>query len=231
MLLLVDDDRALREVLADYFGARGYATRGLSGTHTLESVIRETHPVAVILDRMMPGEDGVAACRRLRARGIEVPIILLTALDEAIERVIGLESGADDYLCKPFDPRELEARIATIVRRARSTPGHGGRRSFGEFEFDMDVRVLLRAGTPVVLAPREASLLHLLIGHSGEALTREQLLEASDVGAENFDRAVDAAIYRLRRVIEEDPTRPRFIRTARGVGYCFHPDDSDLGGR
>jgi two-component system phosphate regulon response regulator OmpR len=230
LILVVDDDHALREVLADYFGARGYATRGLPDTQALEPVIRETQPAVVILDRMMPGEDGVSACRRLRARGIDVPIILLTAIDATIDRIVGLESGADDYLGKPFDPRELEARIATVLRRPRRmTHQSAARQSFGPFEFDLEVRVLLRAGTPVLLTPREAALLHLLIVHAREPLTREQLLEPAEAAMEHFDRAVDAAIYRLRRVIEDDPTRPRFIRTVRGVGYAFHPEIADPG--
>lgn len=229
LVLIVDDDASLRAVLQDYFTGRGYRARELPDASALESTIRALSPAVVILDRMMPGEDGALACRHLRARGFDVPVILLTAVDETIDRIIGLESGADDYVGKPFDPRELEARVATVLRRPRRLAGNHEGVCFGEFTFDLELRVLLRAGVPVTLTPREATLLWSLVTNAPLPLTRDQLLDSSGDDAAQFDRAVDAAIYRLRRIIEKDPARPRFIRTIRGVGYVFNPSPSDAG--
>jgi len=229
LILIVDDDAALREVLRDFFDARGYATQQLPDTRMLERRLHEAQPAIVILDRMMPGEDGVTACRRLRAGGHDVPVILLTAIDEPIDRVIGLESGADDYVGKPFDPRELEARIATILRRPRRVLRPENCLRFGAFEFDVALRLLVRDGVPVALAPREAALLAALARCAGRGLTRDELLERAGTDKEQFDRAVDAAIYRLRRIIEVDPARPQFIRTVRGVGYFLETAPADTG--
>jgi two-component system phosphate regulon response regulator OmpR len=229
LILIVDDDASLREVLRDYFGGRGYCSRELPDASALESTVRALSPALVILDRMMPGEDGVLACRRLRARGCDVPVILLTAVDETIDRVIGLESGADDYVGKPFDPRELEARVATILRRPRRFAGDATSVGFGPFAFNLELRVLMRAGVPVALTPRESTLLWSLLTSAPRPLTRDQLLDCVGGEAAQFDRAVDAAIYRLRRIIEDDPARPRFIRTIRGVGYVFDRAPPDSG--
>jgi two-component system phosphate regulon response regulator OmpR len=222
-LLVVDDDAGLRQVLAQYLTPRGFAVRELPDARGLEDAVRELAPALVVLDRMLPGGDGVAACRRLRAGGIDVPVILLTARDDPIDRVLGLESGADDYVGKPFDPRELEARIRTVLRRPRRMAHVVAGARFGAFVFDRASGVLTRGGARVALSAGEVALLTALTAQPRVPLTREDLLAASG-SAESFDRAVDHAVSRLRRIVEADPARPRYIQTVRGVGYVFVPD-------
>ena len=224
-LLVVDDDAGLRQVLAQYFAPRGFAVSELPDARTLEDTIRRQAPALVVLDRMLPGGDGVAACRRLRAGGIDVPVILLTARDDPIDRVLGLESGADDYVGKPFDPRELEARINTVLRRPRRMAHVDASVRFGAFAFDWASGVLTREGARIALSAGEIVLLTALTARPRVPLTREDLLAANG-SAESFDRAVDHAVSRLRRIVETDPAQPRYIQTVRGVGYVFVPDAS-----
>ena len=178
---------------------------------------------------MRPGEDGLAACRRLRARGEMRPVIMLTARDEPVDRVIGLQMGADDYLGKPFDPRELVARIETVLRRASpplSAPlANGGLYRFGVWTLDRATRQLQNGDKNVALTSGEFALLNALITHAGQPMKRERLLELTR-GDENetFDRAIDVQIHRLRRLIEVDPAQPRYLQTVWGVGYIFVPD-------
>ena len=178
---------------------------------------------------MMPGEDGLAACRRLRARGETRPIIILTARDEPVDRVIGLEMGADDYVGKPFDPRELVARIDAVLRRGAQTTAapvlQGGVFRFGDWSFDRATRQLSRAGESVALTSGEFALLNALVSNAGRPMKRERLLELTrGDDSESFDRAIDVQIHRLRRLIEEDPSHPRYLQTVWGVGYVFVPD-------
>jgi two-component system phosphate regulon response regulator OmpR len=217
-LLVVDDDAGLRQVLVQYFSARGCAVAERPDAADLAE-----SPALVVLDRMLPGEDGVSACRRLRAQGIDVPVILLTAKDDPIDRVIGLESGADDYVGKPFDPRELEARIKSVLRRPRRLVTDEAAVAFGEFVFDRKHGVLTRNTQRIALSAGETALLAALTAHPRVPLAREDLLAAAG-GADSFDRAVDHAVSRLRRIVEPDAARPRYIQTVRGVGYVFVPD-------
>lgn len=228
-ILLVDDDPELRQLLATYLGRHGFDTLLLPDTRQLDSYLERFQPQLVVLDLMMPGEDGLAACRRLRARGETLPIIMLTARDEPVDRVIGLEMGADDYVGKPFDPRELVARIEAVLRRGVQNAAipvlQGGTCSFGEWTFDRATRVLSRSGESVALTSGEFALLNALITNAGKPMKRERLLELTrGDDSESFDRAIDVQIHRLRRLIEEDPAHPRYLQTVWGVGYVFVPD-------
>jgi two-component system phosphate regulon response regulator OmpR len=222
-LLVVDDDAGLRQVLVQYFSARGCAVAERPDAADLAEAIAAESPALVVLDRMLPGEDGVSACRRLRAQGIDVPVILLTAKDDPIDRVIGLESGADDYVGKPFDPCELEARIKSVLRRPRRLVADEAAVAFGEFVFDRLHGVLTRNAQRIALSAGETALLAALTARPRVPLAREDLLAAAG-GADSFDRAVDHAVSRLRRIVEPDAARPRYIQTVRGVGYVFVPD-------
>ena len=228
-ILLVDDDPELRQLLATYLGRHGFDTLLLPDTRQLDAFLERYQPQLVVLDLMMPGEDGLAACRRLRARGETLPIIMLTARDEPVDRVIGLEMGADDYVGKPFDPRELVARIEAVLRRgvqpAAAPVLQGGDFRFGEWRFDRAARQLSRDGEAVALTSGEFALLNALVSNAGRSMKRERLLELTrGDDSESFDRAIDVQIHRLRRLIEEDPAKPRYLQTVWGVGYVFVPD-------
>ncbi len=226
-LLVVDDDPALRQLLADYLNKHGYDTLLAPDAQGLAARIARFAPDLVVLDRMMPGGDGAEACRSLRALGEDIPIILLTARDEAVDRIIGLEAGADDYLGKPFDPRELLARIEAVLRRKRgpSALTKDAPVEFGAFVFDPVTRQLKRGDEIVKLTGGEINLLEALVKNAGKPLSRERLLTLArdDEGGERNDRAIDIAVLRLRRAIEDDPKQPRWIQTVWGTGYRFSP--------
>ncbi|MBN9424240.1 MAG: two-component system response regulator OmpR [Candidatus Accumulibacter sp. 66-26] len=228
-ILLIDDDPELRQLLATYLGRHGFDTLLLPDTRQLDAYLERYHPHLVVLDLMMPGEDGLAACRRLRARGETLPVIMLTARDETVDRVIGLEMGADDYVGKPFDPRELVARIEAVLRRgarpAAAPDPAGGVLRFGEWTFDRAARQLSRGGEPVALTSGEFALLNALVANASRPMKRERLLELTRGDeSESFDRAIDVQMHRLRRLIEDDPAHPRYLQTVWGVGYTFVPD-------
>lgn len=230
-ILLVDDDAELRQLLATYLSRYGFDTLLLPDTRQLDAYLARFTPHLVILDLMMPGEDGLAACRRLRARGETLPIIMLTARDEPVDRVIGLEMGADDYVGKPFDPRELVARIEAVLRRGARPPAspdpEGGMLRFGAWTLDRGARQLSREGEgeAVALTSGEFALLNALVANANRPMKRERLLELTRGDeSESFDRAIDVQIHRLRRLIETDPAHPRYLQTVWGVGYVFVPD-------
>lgn len=224
-ILIVDDDPELRQLLSTYLSRHGYDSLVAEDATDIEQRITRFAPDLVILDRMMPGGNGVDACRRLRALHEDIPIILLTAKDEPVDRIIGLESGADDYVGKPFDPRELLARIEAVLRRkqgpsalTKDQPVH-----FGPFVFDPKQRQLLKNDELVHLTGGELNLLEALISNPNKPLSRDRLLTLArddEEGVRN-DRAIDIAILRLRRTIEEDPKNPRWIQTVWGIGYRF----------
>ncbi len=228
-ILLVDDDPELRQLLATYLGRHGFDTLLLPDTRQLDAFLERYQPQLLVLDLMLPGEDGIAACRRLRARGETRPIIMLTARDETIDRVIGLETGADDYVGKPFDPRELVARIEAVLRRGARTPAapdpEGGVTRFGNWLFDRASRQLSKDGQVVGLTSGEFALLNALVANANRPMKRERLLELTrGETTEAFDRAIDVQIHRLRRLIEVDHAHPRYLQTVWGIGYVFVPD-------
>jgi len=226
-ILVVDDDIELRQLLAQYLNKQGFDTLLAEDANDLEAKIAKFAPDLVVLDRMMPGRDGLQACRDLRAAVEDIPIILLTAKDEAVDRIMGLESGADDYVGKPFDPRELLARVEAVLRRKAgpSALKPNGPYRFGPFSFDPVLRQLFRDQVPIKLTGGEINLLQALIEHAGKPLSRERLLALArdDDSGERHDRAIDIAILRLRRAIEDDPKSPRWIQTVWGLGYRFSP--------
>jgi two-component system phosphate regulon response regulator OmpR len=225
----------LRQLLATYLGRHGFDTLLLPDTRQLDAYLERYQPHLLVLDLMMPGEDGLAACRRLRARGETLPVIMLTARDEPVDRVLGLEMGADDYVGKPFDPRELVARIEAVLRRGARPPAspdpEGGIYRFGVWTFDRATRQLLRDGEPVALTSGEFALLNVLVTNANRPMKRERLLELTRGDeSESFDRAIDVQMHRLRRLIEADHTHPRYLQTVWGVGYVFVPDGETLAG-
>ncbi len=228
-ILLIDDDAELRQLLATYLGRHGFDTLLLPDTRQLDAFLERYQPQLLVLDLMLPGEDGLAACRRLRARGEIRPVIMLTARAEPVDRVIGLEMGADDYLGKPFDPRELVARIEAVLRRGSRSPAApdpgGGFTRFGGWLLDHGTRQLSKNGQAVALTSGEFALLSTLIANARQPMKRERLLELTrGDSSESFDRAIDVQIHRLRRLLEVDPARPRYLQTVWGVGYVFVPD-------
>lgn len=226
-VLVVDDDPALLQLLADYLNRHQYDTLLAPNASDLEARIHRYNPDLIVLDRMMPDGDGAEACRRLRQQGEDIPIILLTAKDETVDRVIGLEAGADDYLGKPFDPRELLARIEAVLRRKKGASALTKDKpvAFGPFIFDPVTRQLHRGDTLIKLTGGEVNLLEALVSNPGKPLSRERLLALArdDEEGERNDRAIDIAVLRLRRALEDDPKQPRWIQTVWGVGYRFSP--------
>jgi two-component system phosphate regulon response regulator OmpR len=226
-ILVVDDDPALRQLLADYLNRHGYDTLLAPDASDLPARIQRYSPDLIVLDRMLPDGDGAQACRQLRQQGEDIPVILLTARDETVDRVIGLEAGADDYLGKPFDPRELLARVEAVLRRKKGASALNKDKpvSFGPFVFDPATRQLYKDRTLIKLTGGDTNLLEALVSNPGKALSRERLLALArdDESGERNDRAIDIAVLRLRRSIEDDPRQPRWIQTVWGVGYRFSP--------
>lgn len=220
-ILVVDDDRRIRTLLSRYLVREGYFVSAAADTAEAAERMRDFVFDLIVLDVMMPGESGAQFAARLR-EGPEplrsAPILMLTALTETANRVEGLEAGADDYLAKPFDPRELSLRIASILRRARRTERADALVRFGFFAFDPLRGELTKAGAPVRLTTRERDLLRTLVDHAGAIVPRQTLARrASDQNA--AERSVDVEIARLRRKIESDPNAPRYLQTVRGQGY------------
>jgi two-component system phosphate regulon response regulator OmpR len=228
-LIVLDDDPEMRGLLQRYLSENGFAVRTVADAKALDrALVREPADV-LILDLMMPEEDGLSVCRRLRAAGVDTPIIMLTARGDPIDRILGLEMGADDYLPKPFVPRELLARIAAIQRR-RPTTAHldtgEGRVTFGPFVLDLGRMSLTRDGKAIDLTTREFVLLKVLLHHAGRPLSRAQIIDlAMGRDAEVTDRAVDVQIVRLRKLIEADAANPEWIKTVWGHGYVFAKAD------
>jgi len=227
-VLVVDDDPALRRLLADYLNRNGYDTLIAEDASDLEERLQRYHPHLLILDRMLPDGDGTDVCRRLRQSGDNIPIIMLSGRDETKDKIDGLQAGADDYLGKPFSPHELLARIQAVLRRQRH-PLQVRQQTveFGPFSFDVSARMLSRQGLMIKLTSGETNLLEALITNATKPLSRTQLLALIHDSEQSgrSTRAVDIAILRLRRVLEDDPARPRWIQTIWGVGYCFSPGD------
>ncbi|MEW9899503.1 two-component system response regulator OmpR [Chitinivorax sp. PXF-14] len=229
-ILLIDDDPELRSLLQQYLGKQGMNVRTLPDAGELDRRLLRQRPDLLVLDVMMPGEDGLAVCRRLRGQGDDLPIIMLTARSDDIDRIVGLELGADDYLGKPFNPRELVARIhAVLRRRVRLPPGspdpYGEVLRFGPFRLDMGARTLFHDDERITLTSGEFSLLAALAKHPRQPMSRERLIDlARGRSAETIERSIDVQVSRLRKLIEDDASAPRYIQTVWGVGYVFIPD-------
>ncbi|CAN5906003.1 two-component system response regulator OmpR [soil metagenome] len=230
-ILVVDDDVRLRDLLRRYLTEQGFNVASAENADGMNKLwMRERYDL-LVLDLMLPGEDGLAICRRLRGSGDHTPIIMLTAKGEEIDRIIGLEMGADDYLPKPFNPRELVARINAVLRRKApgelpGAPSDGPQTfAFGEFILDLATRTLKKNGESVSLTTGEFSVLKVFARHSRQPLSREKLMEmARGREYEVFDRSLDVQISRLRKLIEPDPSSPIYIQTVWGLGYVFIPD-------
>jgi two-component system phosphate regulon response regulator OmpR len=230
-LLVVDDDPRLRELLRRYLTENDFQVSMAQDAPSMNRLMQRQTFDLIILDLMLPGEDGLSIVRRLRGGGERTPIIMLTAKGDDVDRILGLEMGADDYLPKPFNPRELLARAHAVLRRQPppEVPGAPSAEPasirFGEFHLDLALRKLTRAGQPIPLTSGEFAVLKVFARHPRQALSRDKLMmlaRGREYGA--FDRSLDVQISRLRKLIEDDPQNPRYIQTVWGVGYAFIPD-------
>ena len=236
-VLVVDDDQRLRELVVRYLTEQGFEARAVPDAAGMDKQLARERYDLVVLDLMLPGEDGLAICRRLRAQNTGPAIVMLTAKGDEVDRIVGLEMGADDYLPKPFNPRELVARINAVLRR-RPPPGPPGAPAtgteihrFGVFEFNLATRSLVRDGRQVALTTGEYSVLKVLVQHPRQPLSRDKLMELArgrEYGV--FDRSIDVQISRLRKIVEDDHARPRHIQTVWGFGYVFVPDENPQDG-
>jgi len=242
IILIVDDDLQLQQLLTRYLTEQGYATSAVGDGDAMDHWLEQHQPDLIILDLMLPGEDGLSLARRIRHRAT-TPIIILSARGEELDKIIGLEVGADDYLSKPFNPRELLARIRAVLRRGapaastliedseKNNPAEARQQEtpqqlthFGEFTLDLETRILWRDGTEVELTSGESNLLIILLTHPNRVLSREQLMDMMNAGeVDSFDRSIDVRITRLRRKLDDSSAKPRFIRTVWGEGYRFTP--------
>lgn len=225
-VLVVDDDASLRELLQDYLQREGFKVSGVAEGVAMFDWLSETEPDIIILDLMLPGDDGLTLARRLRQQ-TQVPIIMLSARGDEIDRIIGLEVGADDYLAKPFNPRELLARIRAVLRRPAPQSGNGSAAaqiSFGPYRLELASRRLTCDGGSVTLTGSEFDLLRIFAEHPNRVLDRDRLLDLLKGYERNpFDRSIDVQVARLRAKIEPDKKTPCYIRTVWGRGYIFTP--------
>ena len=232
-IVVVDDDARIRDLLRRYLTQEGFEILLAEDAKALNRLLTRETIDMIILDLMLPGEDGLSICRRLRAANDPTPIIMLTAKVEDVDRIVGLEVGADDYLPKPFNPRELLARIHAVLRRRPRQEAPGAPSSepemvrFGPFEFDLSLRRLTKDGEPITLTTGEFSMLKALVRHPRQPLSRDKLAQlARGREFEPFDRSLDVQISRLRKMLEPDPSSPRYIQTVWGVGYVFVPGET-----
>ncbi len=230
-VLVVDDDQRLRDLLVKYLSGEGYDVKAVPDAKGMDKQLGRDRYDLIVLDLMLPGEDGLAICRRLRSQQTSPAIIMLTAKGDDVDRIVGLEMGADDYLPKPFNPKELAARVKAVLRRRAPAgpPGApdaaGELHRFGRFEFNLSTRALARDGKPVSLTTGEYSVLKVLVQHPRQPLSRDKLMElARGREYEVFDRSIDVQISRLRKIVEDDPAHPKHIQTVWGFGYVFVPD-------
>ncbi|MBA3034407.1 MAG: two-component system response regulator OmpR [Gammaproteobacteria bacterium] len=235
-ILVVDDDLRLRSQLERYLTEQGFAVKTAADAAGMDRLLERELYDLIVLDLMLPGEDGLSICRRLRGNrptGNDIAILMLTAKGDDIDRIVGLELGADDYLPKPFNPRELVARIHAVLRRRATPPPAGAPAAthevmrFGPVEINLATRELTRDGAVTLLTTGEFGLLQVLLKHPRQPLSRDKLMELAR-GREHgvFDRAIDVQISRLRKLVENDPAKPRYIQTVWGFGYVFVPDGS-----
>lgn len=229
-ILIVDDDARLRRLLERFLTEQGYRVRSVEDTAQMDRLLDRELYSLIVLDLMLPGEDGLKACERLREQGTTTPIIMLTAKGDETSRIQGLEMGADDYLPKPFNPRELVARIKAVLRRqSPQIPGapttEENEVTFGDFVLSLSTRELKRGDEVHMLTSGEFSVLKALVHHPRVPLTRDKLMQlARGREWDALERSIDVQISRLRRLLEPDPSKPRYIQTVWGVGYVFVPD-------
>lgn len=227
-LLVVDDDRETRELLSMYLGEQGFDVAAVADGVAMDTWLAANTTDLVILDLMLPGEDGLSLARRLRG-DYKLPIVMISARGEELDRIIGLEVGADDYLPKPFNPRELLARVRAVLRRSAPPsggPNHNDTFEFGPFRFDIAQRVLYRGAEVIELSRAEFDLLHVFVEHPNRVLSRDSIMDLFGTRSRDpFDRSIDVRVTRLRHKIEDDPARPHFIHTVWGVGYQFTPSE------
>jgi two-component system phosphate regulon response regulator OmpR len=230
-ILVVDDDLRLRQLLERYLSEQGFAVKAVPDAQGMDRALERELYDLIVLDLMLPGEDGLAICRRLRGHANPVSIIMLTAKGDEVDRIVGLEVGADDYLPKPFSPRELVARIHAVLRRRTAPPPPGAPAiveesvTFGKVTINLATRELERDAVATLLTSGEFGLLRVLLEHPRQPMSRDKLMElARGREYEVFDRAIDVQISRLRKLVEEDPGKPRYIQTVWGFGYVFVPD-------
>ena len=225
-ILVVDDDPGMRSLLEAYLGDSGFGVETATDGVTMWRALEQGMPDAIVLDLMMPGEDGLSLARRLRSQS-NVPILMLSARGEEIDRVVGLEMGADDYLAKPFSPRELLARLRALLRRsqAQETPAESAPGlAFGPYQLDVASHRLTQGGVEVKLSTAEFALLRIFLEHPLRVLSRDTLIDMlKGYERDPYDRSVDTRVTRLRRKIEPNPGEPVYIRTVRGEGYLFNP--------
>jgi two-component system phosphate regulon response regulator OmpR len=229
-ILVVDDDQRLRELLKRYLGEQGFAVTVVTDAQMMDRHLQREHFDLMILDLMLPGEDGLTICRRLRAAANAIPIIMLTARGDEVDRIVGLELGADDYLPKPFNPRELVARMQAVLRRQVAAPASAPLATaepvrFGDFVLDLTTRCLLQQGEIISLTSGQFALLKALVQQPRQPISRAQLMALlSERDYDGSERGVDVMISRLRKLIEADPKQPRYLQTVWGIGYVFVPD-------
>jgi DNA-binding response OmpR family regulator len=225
-VLIVDDDAGIRDLLADYLAKQGMRVTTARDGKEMDERLTGLYPDLIVMDLMLPGEDGLSLTRRIKAAR-DVPVIMLSARGEDIDRIVGLEVGADDYLPKPFNPRELLARIRAVLRR-----GNGGNHDqsanevarFGPFSLDLAAQTLSRDGVEIALSQAEFTLLKLFVERPNRALSRDQIMDSlKGYERDPFDRSIDVRVTRLRKKLEDDPANPAYIRTVWGQGYLFSP--------
>ena len=233
-ILVVDDDQRIRDLLRRYLVQEGFDVIQAEDAKALNRILLRETVDLIVLDLMLPGEDGLSICRRLRAANDKTPIIMLTAKVEDVDRIVGLEVGADDYLGKPFNPRELLARIHAVLRRRPPVEAPGAPSSenevvkFGPYSFDLATRSLVKGDQELPLTTGEFAMLKALVRHPRQPMSRDKLAQmARGREFEPFDRSLDVQVSRLRKMLEADPAAPRYIQTVWGVGYVFVPDGSN----
>jgi two-component system phosphate regulon response regulator OmpR len=230
-ILVVDDDLRLRQLLDRYLREQGFMVKAVESGEAMDRALARELYDLIVLDLMMPGEDGLSICRRLRGEKNEVAVIMLTAKGDEVDRIVGLELGADDYLPKPFNPRELVARIHAVLRRRAAPPPPGSPAeaeemvTFGSVTVNLATRELVRDGNANTLTTGEFALMKVLVEHARKPLSRDKLMElARGREYDVFDRSIDVQVSRLRKLVEDDPAKPRYIQTVWGFGYVFVPD-------
>lgn len=229
-ILVVDDDHRLRDLLERYLQEQGFEVKVVADGKAMDWALAREYFKLIVLDLMLPGEDGLTICRRLRGQSNDIPVLMLTAKGDEVDRIVGLEIGADDYLPKPFNPRELVARINAVLRRQHSSPAGAPEEEhiqiqIGEHILDLGTRLLSNGEDKVTLTTGQYALLKALATQPHKPLSRDSLMaQLNERDYESFDRSIDVQISRLRKIVEDDPKAPRYIQTVWGHGYVFVPD-------